>query len=166
MRKIDIQDLIQLFGMVGIIGSLIFVGLEMRQSQRIALAGQEQSRTQVWTDLFNTFTEAGVSYDQVSMKLNGERRGIFPDPNRLASLTEAEKVAQDNWTYWYWYTAANDYLQYDLGLMDADVWRAKLAGWAFVYNMCDSRHIFDFMAPFYNVNFTAIITSFDDECAG
>ena len=166
MRKIDIQDLIQLLGMVGIIGSLIFVGLEMRQSQRIALAGQEQSRTQVWTDLFNTFTEAGVSYDQVSMKLNGERRGIFPDPNRLASLTEAEKVAQDNWTYWYWYTAANDYLQYDLGLMDKDVWSAKLAGWAFVYNMCDSRHIFDFMAPFYNVNFTAIITSFDDECAG
>ena len=101
MRKIDIQDLIQLLGMVGIIGSLIFVGLEMRQSQRIALAGQEQSRTQVWTDLFNTFTEAGVSYDQVTMKLNGERRGIFPDPNRLASLTEAEKVAQDNWTYWY-----------------------------------------------------------------
>ena len=119
----------------------------------------------MWTDLLNTFTEAVVSYDQVSMKLNGERRGIFPDPDRLASLTEAEKVAQDNWTYWYWYTAANDYLQYDLGLMDEDVWSAKLAGWAFVYNMCDSRHIFDFMAPFYNVNFTAIITSFDDECA-
>ena len=54
--------------MVGIIGSLIFVGLEMRQSQRIALAGQEQARTQIWTDLFNTFTEAGVSYDQDSMK--------------------------------------------------------------------------------------------------
>ena len=55
----------------------------------------------MWTDLFNIFTEAGVSYDQVSMKLNGERRGIFPDPDRLASLTEAEKVSQDNWTYWY-----------------------------------------------------------------
>ena len=40
MKKIDVQDLIQLLGMVGIIGSLIFVGLEMRQSQRIALAGQ------------------------------------------------------------------------------------------------------------------------------
>ena len=45
MRKIDIQDLIQVLGMVGIIGSLIFVGLEMRPSQRIALAGQEQART-------------------------------------------------------------------------------------------------------------------------
>ena len=44
MRKIDIQDLIQLLGMVGIIGSLIFVGLEMRQSQMIAQAGQNQER--------------------------------------------------------------------------------------------------------------------------
>ena len=86
MRKIDIQDLIQVLGMVGIIGSLIFVGLEMRPSQRIALAGQEQARTQMWTDLLNTFTEAGVSYDQVSMKLNGERTGIFPDPQKISEF--------------------------------------------------------------------------------
>ena len=44
MRKIDIQDLIQLLVMVGIIGLLIFVGLEMRQSQMIAQAGQNQER--------------------------------------------------------------------------------------------------------------------------
>ena len=44
MRKIDIQGLIQLLGMVGIIGSLIFVGLEMRQTQRIAIAAQIQER--------------------------------------------------------------------------------------------------------------------------
>ena len=41
MRKIDIQDLIQPLGMVGIIGSLISVSLEMRQSHRIAMAGQQ-----------------------------------------------------------------------------------------------------------------------------
>ena len=80
MKKVDINALIQLLGMVGIIGSLIFVGLEMRQSQRIALPEQQQSRTQVWTDLFNTFTEAGVSYDEISMKLNGERRGFSQTP--------------------------------------------------------------------------------------
>ena len=32
-------------GVVGIIGSLIFVGLELRQTQRIALASQVQERT-------------------------------------------------------------------------------------------------------------------------
>ena len=35
MKKIIINVWIQLFGMVFIIGSLVFVGLEMRQSDRI-----------------------------------------------------------------------------------------------------------------------------------
>ena len=48
MQKIDaaqIEAVTQLLAMIGIIGSLIFVGLEMRQSQRIAQAGQQQDRT-------------------------------------------------------------------------------------------------------------------------
>ena len=44
MKKIDTNALIQLLGMVGIIISLIFVGLEMRQSQTIAIGGQVQAR--------------------------------------------------------------------------------------------------------------------------
>ena len=35
MKKIIINVWIQFFGMVNIIGSLVFVGLEMRQSDRI-----------------------------------------------------------------------------------------------------------------------------------
>ena len=59
MRKIDIQDLIQLLGMVGIIGLLIFVGLEMKQSHRIAIAGQQLGRSALFGDLINADTEAG-----------------------------------------------------------------------------------------------------------
>jgi hypothetical protein len=44
MRKIPIDSLIQLLGMVGIIGSLIFVGLEMQQTQRIAIASAQETR--------------------------------------------------------------------------------------------------------------------------
>ena len=55
MRKIDIQDLIQLLGMAGIIGSLKFVGLEMRQTQRIAIAGQQQARASANMDRINAF---------------------------------------------------------------------------------------------------------------
>ena len=59
MRKIDIQDLIQLLGMVGIIGSLIFVGLEMKQSQSIALAGQQALRTQFFWS-FSKISSTGI----------------------------------------------------------------------------------------------------------
>ena len=40
MKKERVNAFINLSGILGIIGSLLFVGLEMRQSQRIAIAGQ------------------------------------------------------------------------------------------------------------------------------
>ena len=42
MKKVSLDTWIQLVGMLGIMGSLVFVGLEMRQTQRIALASQVQ----------------------------------------------------------------------------------------------------------------------------
>ena len=45
--------------MTEIIGSLVFVGLEMRQSQRIAIAGQQLVRSALFGDLINSYTEAG-----------------------------------------------------------------------------------------------------------
>ena len=47
MEKARMNAFIQLFGILGIIGALLFVGLEMRQSQRIALAAQQQSRLEM-----------------------------------------------------------------------------------------------------------------------
>lgn len=41
MKKISLDVLIQLIGMLGILGGLVFVGLEMRQSQQFALATQQ-----------------------------------------------------------------------------------------------------------------------------
>ena len=71
MRKIDIQDLIQLLGMVGIIGSLIFVGLEMRQSPIIAMAAQIQERYSTVSDYhISLMTEGEVARDLI-------RRGVY-----------------------------------------------------------------------------------------
>ena len=44
MKKVSLDTWIQLFGMVGLLGGLIFVGLEMQQTQTIAVASQMQSR--------------------------------------------------------------------------------------------------------------------------
>ena len=50
MRKLEINDLIQIAGMFGIIGSLVFVGLQMKQTQTIALGEQIQARNQMLLD--------------------------------------------------------------------------------------------------------------------
>ena len=42
--KVSFDTWIQLLGMVGVLGGLVFVGLEMQQTQRIAIAGQVQAR--------------------------------------------------------------------------------------------------------------------------
>ena len=42
---ISFSGVANFLGVVGVIGSLIFVGLELRQTQRIAQAGQQQERT-------------------------------------------------------------------------------------------------------------------------
>ena len=50
MKKVNIDTWIQLLGMLGLLGGLIFVGLEMQQSQRIALANTQQERTNTAVD--------------------------------------------------------------------------------------------------------------------
>jgi len=48
-------------GVIGIIGSLVFVALELRQSQKIALAAQQQARTEVFTNVVNSVNQASSS---------------------------------------------------------------------------------------------------------
>ena len=48
---VSFTRVINSLGIAGIIGSLVFVGLELRQSQRIALAAQQQERAALITDL-------------------------------------------------------------------------------------------------------------------
>tara|TARA_B110000438_G_C15600792_1_gene557883 strand:+ start:201 stop:386 length:186 start_codon:yes stop_codon:yes gene_type:complete len=57
-----IDALIQLVAMIGIIGSLIFVGLEMRQSQRIALVSQIQARSYAVQASIDPFIEANKNW--------------------------------------------------------------------------------------------------------
>jgi len=47
MKKVRIDVWIQLLGMLGVLGGLVFVGLEMRQSQLIALGATVQGRTEL-----------------------------------------------------------------------------------------------------------------------
>ena len=44
MKKVSLDIWIQLIGMLGVLGGLVFVGLVMRQSHTIALATQVQAR--------------------------------------------------------------------------------------------------------------------------
>ena len=153
MRKIPIESLIQLSGMVGIIGSLIFVGLEMRQSQRIALAGQQALRTQFFLDGVDALSEPQKSNQTVLEMMNGD-----------IPVTEDYEWVVENGIHRLWWIYENDFVQYDLGLMDENVWQAKLNAMAGVYNFCYARPVYDARRNVLDARLITLIEQFPDEC--
>ena len=120
MKKVSFDVWIQLVGMLSIVASLIFVGLEMRQSQRIALAAQQTARVQIFTEIVTGMTESGIAW-------NG------PDDDYVYG----NRTNQILWVF------ENDYLQYRLGLMDESVWQAKFRILGRVVDGCRGREIFE-----------------------
>ena len=136
MEKARMNAFIQLFGILGVIGSLLFVGLEMRQSQRIALAAQQQSRLEVWSEMTNVYTERGLSmFERMNDLLKSE---AFDDDYELAA---------HNWLFQRILIFESDFVQYRAGLMERPVWEAKLQGIQSIYASCKNKPILDFYMP-------------------
>ena len=126
--EISFAGVINFLGVIGVIGSLIFVGLEMRQSQRIALAAQNTARTEMFTQMVNTWTESKFQWGSGSRLYGTDAYDFHPNIN-LGHLVL--------------YILDNDYLQYKLGLMDDGIWRDKLEYAASQYATCVGRIILE-----------------------
>ena len=152
MRKIAIEDLIQLLGVGGIIGSLIFVGLEMRQSQRIALAAQVQARAEMQTDRLLSSIEGNI-----------DGYTLFTYANySFAALTEEEKQVAILLHQWRGVMLENNLYQYRTGLFAEEYWRQtrnRIASW---YNNCELRPNIDAQ---YVESFVSYLRSLPDRCA-
>ena len=155
MKKFDINALIQLLGMVGIIGSLIFVGLEMRQSQRIAMAGQQMERTALLIEANAVFTEAGLDWHSIA----------FLDQPELADTYPSGIAGGRNNYHQALFNYENDYFQFSQGLMPIEVWEAKKEALSFFYNQCRYREILNIRKAFFPNGLVEVINSLTDECA-
>ena len=150
-NKLDINAVVQLLGMLGIIISLIFVGLEMRQSQRIAIAGQYQARAAMNAASIQAAIEAGIDFSAQS---------------RLSqsNLTSEEQVQQRNFTNLAYTRIENDYYQYQQGLIDEETWEKKLFSIRSWYNNCDLRGIWERRSQFFTNDLIDLIKSDEVEC--
>ena len=52
-----------------------------------------------------------------------------------------DRAVAETYMYRMWMVYENDYLQYELGLMDEDIWIAKLASMRNIYSRCNYREI-------------------------
>ena len=150
-NKLDINAVVQLLGMLGIIISLIFVGLEMRQSQRIAIAGQYQARAAMNAASLQAAIEAGIDFSAQS--------GLSQ-----SNLTSEEQVQQRNFTNLAYTRIDNDYYQYQQGLIDEETWRKKLFSIKSWYNNCDLREVWERRSQFFTNDLIDLIKSDEVEC--
>ena len=150
--KVSFDTWIQLLGMIGVLGGLMFVGLEMRQSQIIALAAQSQARASMLLDRVGVYTEANLDFQSL----------IFEN-SYDTNLSKIE-AAQRNTFHQSWFLFENDFEQYSLGLMSEEIWNAKLNGINRLFNRCEARETYDVRIPTFPESFRRLISTIPDEC--
>ena len=147
MKKISLDVWIQLTGMLGVLGGLIFVGLEMHQSQQIALAVQQQARTEIFTGIVNSVNESSdVSLYQILVKVTDN-----------APLTASEKKIAENYALQTVWIFENDFIQYQAGLIDENVWAAKLFSIRTLARLCHFRDAVEYLLQFTNAELTNLV---------
>ena len=72
MKKISLDSWVQLIGMLSVVAGLVFVGLEMQQSQKIALAGQQANRVRLFSSMMDANNEQGIDQQKLQMILAGQ----------------------------------------------------------------------------------------------
>ena len=110
MNKLN--NYLQTIGAIGIIASLIFVGMELRQTQKIALNSQNQSRTETLIRSAEFFYDNGLSYHDWI----------------LGNIKEKDRDLVATYKHMAWWIYNNDFTQYKSGLMQKDLFEAKRDG--------------------------------------
>ena len=151
MRKISLNTWIQLLGMLSVLAGLLFVGLEMRQSQRIAIGAQQQTRAQMGME--SAFHWADNEMDT----------SVFFRANARDLTKEEISFLRSDANVW-WYIYESDFEQYELGLMEEEVWQAKLRGIESYYNLCVARDIYQDRSRMFSENFKEVVQSMQDKC--
>jgi hypothetical protein len=113
MVSAKLNDWIQILTSVGVILSLIFVGLQIQQSREIAIADIYQQRTAILIQQLGFSFPPEVAYESWRKARAGEE--LSPEDELVIHISIAARIA-------YW---ENNHFQYQLGLMPEEQWEAS-----------------------------------------
>ena len=147
--KVSFDTWIQLLGMLGVLGGLIFVGLEMRQNYEIALGNQHQGRTELRAALLMSPLEGNIDAVKVQF-LDWEEQ------------TEEQKQITIQIQRFRWALLENLFFQYNLGLISDGVWRQTEGNIRRYYDRCELRDAITLSLS--NPAFQEYVNSFPDNC--
>ena len=111
-----INDWLQIAGLAGVIGSLIFVGLQLKQAQAIALSNNYQSRTA-------NVVAANVGAMSSPEFLSGMAK-VYASSSSKLTMQEAIAIELNIGTIMTLFE--NNHLQYQAGFLNEEHWQRSL----------------------------------------
>jgi hypothetical protein len=106
------RDWIQILGQFGVIASLLFVGLQIKQDHEIALSSAYQARSELAAEFYWTIATDPAARAVMTKVRSG-----------ITELTPEEERAG----YWIWSSGKeivqNSYYQYQQGFLDEEHWQ-------------------------------------------
>ena len=127
MKSTSWKDIAELIGIAAIVASLIFVGLQMQQSQEIAVADQYQDRADAALEFYLARMQSESALKSVARNLIGSTNSeVSPAGVRLENESEDPMIlAQKYLEYRSNITMFDNYhFQYERGFLQEDAWQA------------------------------------------
>ena len=116
MNTAKISDWLQVAGMFGVIGSLVFVGLQMKQAQEIALSSIYQARS----DASVAMSMASTNSPEVLSALAKAHSG------RLDQLSMREAIAFEHYVGASVTMIESNHRQFEAGFLPEEHWQRNL----------------------------------------
>ena len=127
-----VREWLEVLGLFGIIGSLIFVGLEMRQAQQIAISNTNQSRTDTTVGLLLSLATEPILLS-AQAKISS---GLYNE------LTLEEQIAMRNISSGTMMIYENIHYQYLNGFIPPERWQGTLVNLQNTLRLPDFRQHF------------------------
>ena len=127
MKRFNWRDLAEIIGFASIVGSLIFVGMQLRQSQEIAIASQYQERASTAVEYYSSQMQNEQAITDQAEKISAAVRSGHASP-AIRSLIETQSPESIGlWFYQkrvFFVMLDNFHFQYRSGFMAEESWDA------------------------------------------
>jgi len=115
LNSINVKDTVELVGIVAIVALLVFVGLQLKQSQEIAIASQYHERAALAVEMYGLQMESG------DLKNWGKIAGRNPATDR--SIEDLGRFYLTGRIFLA--MADNHYYQFQSGFLDDESWQGQ-----------------------------------------
>ncbi len=157
MKTASWKDIAELFGIAAIVASLIFVGLQMKQTKEIALSTAYQARATASMELRLAPTESPEFLSAITKLLTGDTQDLTPDQiTYLRSYFYASLVYLEN-----------NHFQYLNGFLSEEQWQSNMGDLRWLFSLDFYQSLWEEFPGDWPDSFVDVIESvlveFDDE---